>query len=307
MIYAGDLCPVNVALCKKILPIKNVVVADFLDAKTFEGMTFDIVVGNPPYNKGNSNKGTGHILWDKFVVKSMEILKENGYLCFVHPPPWRKPEHKLFDLFKSNNLVYLEIHNVKDGIKTFGCSTRYDFYVLQKSNKYQNTVVKDEAGVLNTINIREMPFIPNYNFDTIKKLLALPEEERIKMVYERSTYGADKKWVSKIKSEEFKYPVIYTINKNNEPTFRWSNTNTKGHFTISKFIFSNGAGCLIDKKGEFGLTQWAYSIEQEYDLEKLKSCFESLEFKEIINAVSFDSSPYMYLKYFKKDFYSEFK
>ena len=50
----------------------------------------------------------------------------------------------------------------------------------------------------------------------------------------------------KNKNDIFKYPLIYTINKQNEITFRYTNDNTKGHFNRSKFIFSNGAGFYCD-------------------------------------------------------------
>lgn len=78
--------------------------------------------------------------------------------------------------------------------------------------------------------------------------------------YYRSNYGADKKLVSKNKNNEFKYPVVYLIKKNNELSLKYSNTNEKGYFGKSKFIFSNGAGFYCDKNGEYGLTQWAYCV-----------------------------------------------
>ena len=34
----------------------------------------------------------------------------------------------------TNHLIYLEIHNTKDGMKTFNCGTRYDWYLIKKSS-----------------------------------------------------------------------------------------------------------------------------------------------------------------------------
>jgi len=57
---------------------------------------FDCIIGNPPYNKGQKSagkKGGGHYLWGDFVRKSILLLKDKtGYLNFVHPAAWRKPE-----------------------------------------------------------------------------------------------------------------------------------------------------------------------------------------------------------------------
>jgi len=52
---------------KKIYGFKNVVTSDFLNWKT--EMKFDIVIGNPPYQSGNGEKGGKHSLWRKFVKK----------------------------------------------------------------------------------------------------------------------------------------------------------------------------------------------------------------------------------------------
>lgn len=58
------------------------------------------MIGNPPYNESKDGvlKGGygGRSLWDKFVEKALEgQMVENGYLLYVHPPSWRKPEHYL--------------------------------------------------------------------------------------------------------------------------------------------------------------------------------------------------------------------
>jgi len=74
---------------------------------------FDIVMGNPPYNTSASSSGGngGRDLWDKFLIKSEELINYFGYIVYIHPSKWRKPENEIFQIFKRNNLIYLEIHN----------------------------------------------------------------------------------------------------------------------------------------------------------------------------------------------------
>ena len=52
-------------------------------------------MGNPPFNIEVQEKRMsygGRTLWDKFIYKSLEILKENsGYLGFINPGLWRGP------------------------------------------------------------------------------------------------------------------------------------------------------------------------------------------------------------------------
>ena len=77
------------------------------------------------------------------------LLKKDGYLVFVHPSGWRKPNTKrgkfygLYNLMCiENQMIYLEIHGIKDGKKTFDCGTRYDFYVIKKQACNKKTIVR---------------------------------------------------------------------------------------------------------------------------------------------------------------------
>jgi hypothetical protein len=56
------------------------------DAITHEWdhMKFDVIVGNPPYQNGNE-KGGARSLWRRFVSKSFELCKDNGYVSLITP------------------------------------------------------------------------------------------------------------------------------------------------------------------------------------------------------------------------------
>jgi hypothetical protein len=280
-----------------------------LDIKTkwnLEG--FDAVIGNPPYNDASGNKGKGHCIWTNFVEKALkEWLKENGYLVYIHPSLWRQYENSLLKIMKEKQIIYLEIHNIKDGLKTFNCSTRYDWYILENKKNYKKTIIKDEDNELIEENLNEWLFIPNKKFKEIKELCN--SNEKLDVNYYRSNYGSDKKWVNKNKSTEYKYPCIYSINKKNELSLLYSKINTNGHFTKTKFIFSNGCGFYKDYLGDYGLTEWSYCIYDEPDnLENIEKAFRSIKFNIIKEAIQIDSKSYniKVMKLFKKDFYKDF-
>ena len=89
----------------------------------------------------------------------------------------------------------------------------------------------------------------------------------------------------------------------------YSNTDKKGHYGLSKFIFSNGAGFLCDKDGLYGLSQWSYCIYDDKDnLDNIEKAFRSKKFNDIKKAIHLDSCSYniKVMKLFKKDFYKEF-
>jgi hypothetical protein len=316
-LYFSDINSTNIFICKLLIDPYNEYKLNYNEGNTLELNIkekwyingFDAVIGNPPYNDNSGNKGKGHTLWDKFTLVSINTwLKTNGYLVYVHPRTWRQINHKILEIFKKYQLHYLEIHNVKDGIKTFKCSTTYDWYLLEKKEKYTNTKIKDEENKINNIDINNWSFIPNKMFDKIQKITGI-NNNTLDVNYYRSNYGADKKWVSKINNDEFKYPVVYTINKSNVLSLRYSNTNKNGMFNKSKFIFSNGSGFYCDKNGEYGLTQWSYCIYDNKDvLQNIEKAFRSNEFQKIIESIKLDSSNYNInvMKLFRKDFWKEF-
>ena len=128
----------------------------------------------------------------------------------------------------------------------------------------------------------------------------------------RKAYMVDENKVNvKEKNDIFKYPIINTVTQKEGCNILYSKEK-KGHFGIPKVIWSNGAGTypIIDDKGIYGLTQFAYAIlENDYNvLNKLKIAFLSNKFKNIMEdcAVTEQSINYKIIALFKKDFYKYF-
>jgi len=282
----------------------NILEGDFL-ANNFKDQKFDIIVGNPPYQDPSGNKG--HNLWSKFVEKSIDLLKDDGYLLNVHPSLWRQLNHPLQKLItRKNNLIYLEIHSEKDGQKTFNSSTRYDWYLLQKSKKISKTIIKGQDGKKVKMYVNNLDFIPNYNFKLIDNLTN--SNSKVEVLHSESAYHHVK--LSNSKTKLYKYPCVYSINRQNIPKFKYSKTNSRGHFDIPKVIFGSGhTGILLDRKGEYGLTQWCTAIvDSVKNLTSIKKCLESEKFQDIVKSISVGKSEinYKILQYFNKDFYKQF-
>jgi type I restriction-modification system DNA methylase subunit len=128
LLYWSDINSTNIFICKLLLDPYNEYKLNYNEGDTLKLdikqkwniKNFDAVIGNPPYNDASNNKGSGHKIWDKFMFKLIEDwIKKNGYLIYVHPPLWRQPYTKLFEIVKKYNLIYIEIHNEKDGNKMF--------------------------------------------------------------------------------------------------------------------------------------------------------------------------------------------
>lgn len=270
---------------------------------------FDIVIGNPPYNTGTSGGNGARDLWDKFVFKGFELLKDDGFLVYVHPSKWRSPENKIFDLFKKNNLIYLEIHNDNDGRKVFGASTRYDFYLLQKSNYNGNTKVIDELGNEINVNICEWDWLPNYNFELIKSIMV--GNEKCEVIYSASIYDARKDWMSSEQSNVNYLPCVYGMYEDGTHSYKYSSID-KGHFGIPKVIISGGRYPYPynDFTGNLGMTNNAFALKvnTNEEAEEIKVALNSENFSQILKATKWSNFQinYKMFKSFRKDFYKQF-
>jgi hypothetical protein len=292
----------------------NIIEGDYLKLDT--KMKFDIIIGNSPYQEKVGPKKTEPI-WNKFFHKSISLLKYGGYLSLIHPSGWRNITGKfkdVQDVIRSKKVSFLSIHNEKDGMDTFGAETRYDYYVLQNvNNNGSETIVRFQDGQVKGLVLDSMDFIPNGGIDLLNRLIANDDEETVELIYSRSDYGTDKKHTSKQQSDEFIYPVVYTVNYLSQPTFYYSSTNQKGHYGKPKVIWSNGRissiGNYVDSNGEYALTQFAYAIVDTVEnLENIKSALDSKRFKNLMElcAVGQLTVNYKVVSRFKKDFWKEF-
>lgn len=335
MLYMSELNKKNCFLVKQILDPTNDYKINLFEGdsltldikKEFNVEKFDYVIGNPPYNayqKAKGKRGGGDSLWNKFVIKFINVINPFGKLMFIHPSGWRKPESEkskyrgLFKLMtKDNQLHYLEIHNTKDGMKVFNSGTRYDWYIIERTKKYKTSIIKDELGIIEEIDLSIWYWLPNKNFNLIKNLLG----DGCNIIYNRTNYGSDKvyvstyesrkKYVSSKETNEFKYPLIHSTPKSGT-RYYYSSRNDLGHFGISKIIFGETGiyDVIIDMEGKYGMTQHSMAIQvdtlEEGRLIKEAICSES--FKEILQSCSWSNYriDWRLFKYLRKDFYMDF-
>jgi hypothetical protein len=325
MLFMYELNPQNVKRAKAFFgEAARIVKGDFL--KLADSRKYDVVIGNPPFNdsqEASGKKGGGDSLWPSFVLKSIELLNPKGYLAFVHPSSWRKPESvnsKTNGMFKAmavdNQIEYLEIHSKSDGVKTFGVQTRYDWYILQNTPCFKHTNVQDETGKINSIDLRKWDFLPNCYYSEIKQILCKKREnhECLEVIYSRNQFGTDKPWMSENQTNTFKYPVIHSTPIDGARMY-WSNTETPNvrisieMFGIKKVIFGESGinNIVLDLNGDYGMTQGAIGIKIESKKEGslMKGTLESDAFKRILKALCFGNFriDWRMFSYFRKDFH----
>jgi len=326
-IYFADINPLNIFICKMLLDPDNEYKLNYslgntleLDIKSKWGLEgFDAVVGNPPYNS-SSGIATGNTIWQEFVKKGINNwVLPKGYMLYVHPCGWRKPEELnsksrysgLFDLMaKKNTMIALYIRNSKDGMKTFNCGTRYDWYLLKKEiNENSMTFINDEEYNNIEIDLSKRNFLVNSNIKLMDKILSNNCLETLEVLFSNSIYDPRKKYMSYTMSDIFKYRCVKATNKNGT-CYAYSSDNTKGHFRVPKVIFGLGGinDCIVDIEGEFGMTQGAMAIKitDEEEAMLIKNGLENEIFKKLMKTSCLWGNytlEWRLFTYLKKDFY----
>jgi hypothetical protein len=289
---------------------------DFLDDNIItKFMKFDVVLGNYPYERSVGPTKTEPI-WHLFAEKVFRLLKENSYLSVIHPSAWRNAKGKftfLKDIYLSRKVLSLDLNDFNKGREVFGAGTNFDIVTLENipyETGFKTKIIDDKDNI-EYMDLGNIPFLPNSNFEKILSLVAKENEESVNVLYERSSYGTDKPHMDMTKSSDQKYPCVYTITKKDGINLWYSSTNMNGLFNTPKVIWTNGLGTypILDKSGKYGLTQFAYGISDKVEnLDNIEKALKSDEFLNLMKSIRFTNNIYDYkiISTFRKDFWKDF-
>jgi len=320
MIYFADINATNVRKLKKLLDPTgiyklNAYIGDSLTLPI--GTQFNLVVGNPPYNI-SGKKGVGSTLYQHFIrIALTKWLLPKGYLLYVTPPSWRKPNPPnsinsgLWELMtRDNQMVFLEIHDTRDGMIDFHAQTRYDFYLIRRTPATRPTKIIDQLGKKANIDLTTYPWLPNFDFKFVKSLLVKnpnsSKTPKLDILFDLR-YLSKRANMSAKKSAKFRYLCVHTTPQKGTRYF-YSAKKNRGHFDIPKVIFGNSGphSAVLNKKGEYCMTEHAMAIvDKKQTLAKILQALQSEKMKRLFAATLWSSFQieWRMFSYFRKDFY----
>jgi len=145
MIYFADISIKNIFILYGLFEESdiqlNVYRGDFLSKEFDDYMknvwkidTFDVIVGNPPYNNNIDLK---------FLSKYYDIC--NKYICIVHPSTWildKKFKNKEYNSIRTLLKLNLEKLVIFNGTDVFGVRFRFPLVLTYISKYYNNNLVE---------------------------------------------------------------------------------------------------------------------------------------------------------------------
>ena len=155
MLYMSELNKKNVFISHQIFNMNNQYKLNLYEGDTLElnvvsewGLelnSFDVILGNPPYNKGGIRSHTGkqlgeknETIWTKFIEKSFEWLKPDGFLAFINPLSWLKKSHSLHNDMLEKHIVWLKMWDDSQSKGMINADIPISLYVLQNTLNTQN-------------------------------------------------------------------------------------------------------------------------------------------------------------------------
>ena len=227
MLYMSELNKKNVFVCQQIFNGSgkyklNLYEGDSLELDVesefkVELNGFDVVLGNPPYNKGGIRSHTGkklgaknETIWTKFIEKSFEWLKPDGFLVFINPLSWLKKSHSLHDEMLEKHIVWLKLWDNSQSKAMINADIPISLFVLQniinssnKKTEITSILKRRSLTTKSTEYLNPKYSIPLAFHSIFNKLIDFIEKNDLQLEYKTKTV--------KSTGTKVKLPLEYTL------------------------------------------------------------------------------------------------
>lgn len=290
----------------------NIIMDDYINYN-FDS-EFDIIIGNPPYNcnglkkvptnSSSNKKDDGKTLWVEFTKKSISILRKGGFLLFIIPSIWMKPDKAKmynfllqFKILKLHCLTNTETNHIFSNL----AQTPTCYFLLQNSPSsgvvqlFDNSVDKYIAYKLS----QKIP-LPVFGASVIQKVALFTDDYGYLTVIKTSLPSKHVQF-SNIKTDEFPHPYVHTCCLDGlQPILitKFGNQEDRYH-KIPKLILAHKMYGFpyLDETGNYGISNRDNYVISGYSMKELKQIKEFLSTKFALYL--FESTRYR-MKYLEK-------
>jgi Eco57I restriction-modification methylase len=287
MLHVVELDPKSAHIYKQIFEGSkyklNVFEGSFMD---FNSGHYDVIVGNPPYQEIGTQGKPKHgkvNLYTKFVLKALEIIKPNGYICFITPTSWLSPSSLILDKLTALNILHL---NVNECEKHFaGVGSKFCYYVIENSPSTHSSevVVKYKDKVYASVLDLKSNHLPNF---LTKHVLSIQHKvfKNTSSPFIRKDALFKKCNINESYSDEFRYPIVVKHNKD-----VWSSVPHKHQTDKKVLLFRSGYLKPTYDNGVkgFGENIMFHVVETEEEGRKIVDLYSSPLYKFLLDINKF--------------------
>lgn len=211
MLYMAEINKKNCYIISKVLNSNkfklNIYCGDSLKYdinKKFNIDKFDVIMGNPPFNKGGIKSSSGKMLgnenktiWPDFIQLSLNHLSDTGYLAFINPLSWLKKTHKLHKIMCQKEIVWMKLWDNMRSKASINAAIPLSIYIL--NNKNNDTKKKTEIHYemknsdvygCSSYYINHEQSIPFAYFNIYEKLTNFIHKNNLKLNIETKTINS---------------------------------------------------------------------------------------------------------------------
>lgn len=179
MLYMSELRKENITKCRQLFYgdkyKTNIYHGNTLKLNPVEEWnieTFDIVLGNPPYNHRGIRSSSGSMLgsknktiWPEFVTYACKVLRKNGYLVYITPVSWLHKKHITHNILEKH-IVWLKLWDVFMAKQNMKGEIPVSIYVL---HNVQN-IEKRKTEIISELKNAKIFMRERYYLDKNKSL-----------------------------------------------------------------------------------------------------------------------------------------
>lgn len=198
---------------------KNVTVTtkDFL-TEDFDN-DYDLIVGNPPYALITNGKraSKNHSVSSLFIKKSLDCLKDGGYLAYIIPDNWMSlaDRNTLCKTLTEYQFIKLSIHRAKKWFPKIGSS--FTWFVLQKNagvNPFTVEYIHKKIEYSSVVESQVRSYIPLFYSTLTQSIFSKTIDSNLPK-YKVETSSDLHKYtkrdlINDKETPEFKYKLIHT-------------------------------------------------------------------------------------------------
>jgi len=245
MLWGVDIAKGKTSIAKRLInnsdkdnPYKdNLLTKDSLNLDWNKMPKFDVVVGNPPFQKevkrekGTNVSNAGAKIWHYFVEIGFSILNKNGIIAFITPDLWRTGPKKTIkeaqELIWNNNIIFFDSAN---NFFDVGGIVNIDYWIVSKNFNLD--------GVTIDPIFKKNKFLPISKNSQIKQFYKdIEKNDNFEMNVKSNSHYPNEIRKSEKGDENRKFPHVSTITQYMKNLYDWYEYKTEG-FDHPKVITS---------------------------------------------------------------------